>query len=80
MWFTDTPSSNPPRTELADVTRDNDDDVALPNGTTTAADLPEAGSMVALLMNVQGLLRMAVEAAKHKEQKIRTDKGKLKIL
>lgn len=39
-------------------------------------DIPGPGSVVALLMNVQGLLRMAVESAKHREQKYNSEKGK----
>lgn len=41
-----------------------------------ADDMPGPGSVVALLLNVQGLLRMAVESAKHREQKYNSDRGK----
>ena len=80
----DAPSAPlPPHpTELtADIERPRsqhgDSAAPLPNGTLPTPDLPEAGggSMVALLMNVQGLLRMAIESAKHKEQTILAEKG-----
>jgi hypothetical protein len=47
---------------------------------TAPEDIPGPGSMVALLLNLQGLLRMAIETAKLREQKFNSEKGNLLLV